>query len=195
MKHPPLTGMILAGGKSSRMGQDKASILWQEKSLLEHAVALLKPFCSEILILSSKPEHEIEGTTRIADLSPNMGPSGGMVSGLEIAKNEWTLLHLVDMPLVDTELITNLLQYWEAGFEAIHFQDGDNPRHYPCLYHRSAITHFRPNLERKNEGIRKVLRRMKVKLIATDRIFEEQFGPAFSNVNTPEDLKQIMKNG
>jgi molybdenum cofactor guanylyltransferase len=81
-----ITGIILAGGQSSRMGTDKAMLQIDGKTLMERAIEICKPICHEILISSNNPKHENFGFTVIPDEIKNCGPMGGIYSCLKNLK-------------------------------------------------------------------------------------------------------------
>jgi molybdenum cofactor guanylyltransferase len=78
-----ITGFILAGGQSSRMGTDKAMLQIDGKTLMERAIEICKPFCHEILISSNNPKHGNFGFAVISDEINNCGPMGGIYSCLK----------------------------------------------------------------------------------------------------------------
>ena len=86
-----ITGIILSGGQSTRMGTDKALLQINEKTLLENAIEICKPVCKEILISSNNPEHEKFGYKIIPDEIKNCGPLGGIYTCLKNSNTEWDL--------------------------------------------------------------------------------------------------------
>lgn len=97
-------GYVLAGGKSSRMGRDKALLLLAGKPLIEHAVTKLRRICSEVRILSAKP-----GLTPYAPLVPDLHPGCGPIAGIEAALahsgHDWNLVLPVDLPFLPTAFL------------------------------------------------------------------------------------------
>ena len=86
------TGIVLAGGKSSRMGQDKALLDYQGKRLIDYAIELLTPVCSEILISTNQPGYENLGFQLIVDQYPDCGYIGGLHAALANAANNWDVV-------------------------------------------------------------------------------------------------------
>lgn len=125
-----LRAAVLAGGKSSRMGQDKASLMLDGKSLLERAVALLQATGAEEVIVSGRPEHPLG----VRDLFPHCGPPGAVLS-LLAALNERDgldgaplLLIPVDMPLLTLPTLQYLLAGNVVGY-GVRFRN----QIFPCV--------------------------------------------------------------
>lgn len=95
------TGIILAGGKSQRMGTDKWLLLLKGKPFISHIYEAMKPiFGDNIVIVSSNPEYDKYGYKRIEDLISNKGPVGGLYTALKQSKTKFNLVLSVDVPLV-----------------------------------------------------------------------------------------------
>ncbi len=105
-----LSGLILSGGKSSRMGQDKAGLSYRNQAFLEKAIQLASQRCSRVFISSSHEHHVVPGVTRIPDAYPSDGPLSGLVSALEFYAAEAWLVLAVDLPLLRSDSLDLLLQ-------------------------------------------------------------------------------------
>jgi molybdopterin-guanine dinucleotide biosynthesis protein A len=92
-------GFVLAGGKSTRMGRDKALLELNGITLVERALQSLSEVCAEVAIAGGAPELERYGRV-IPDVTPGCGPLGGIVAALEQTRWEWNLFVPVDVPFV-----------------------------------------------------------------------------------------------
>ena len=100
----PWVGVVLAGGRSSRMGRDKARLAWRDQSLLAHACATLQAAGTcEVVVSGDYPEY-----AGIPDALPALGPLGGLASVVDALPDGVLLLVPVDMPLLTPELLTNV---------------------------------------------------------------------------------------
>ena len=100
----PISGYVLAGGRSTRMGRDKARIQLAGKPLVEHAVTKLRRVCAEVFILSA--DHVLSRFAPIVpDVHPDCGPIGGIEAALTHSRHDWNLFLPVDMPFVPTSLL------------------------------------------------------------------------------------------
>lgn len=95
-------GYVLAGGKSSRMGRDKALLVLAGEPLVARAVKKLRQLCAEVHVLSDNPALA-EFAPLVRDLHPGCGPIGGMEAALAHSAFEWNLFLPVDMPFLPAE--------------------------------------------------------------------------------------------
>jgi molybdopterin-guanine dinucleotide biosynthesis protein A len=102
-------GYVLAGGKSSRMGRDKALLELAGKPLVLHAVTKLRRVCAEVHLLSSRPELEVFAPL-VRDLHEGCGPMGGLEAALEHSPHEWNLFMPVDMPFLPAAFLDDWLR-------------------------------------------------------------------------------------
>ncbi|GIU81163.1 MAG: molybdenum cofactor guanylyltransferase [Acidobacteria bacterium] len=104
------SGFILAGGKSSRMGFDKAFLEICGKTLLEHAVDKLKPFCSRVFIVLSDVQESFPCSAELMfDILKGRGALGGIHTSLRNCKSEFAFILAVDLPLIRHETIKTLI--------------------------------------------------------------------------------------
>ena len=87
-----ITGIVLAGGKSSRMGTDKGLLKFNGKSFVQYSLDALKPLVSEIIIVSDDLNYDTFGLKRINDITKNAGPVAGICAGLEASSTEYNLI-------------------------------------------------------------------------------------------------------
>jgi molybdenum cofactor guanylyltransferase len=99
-------GYVLAGGRSSRMGTDKALLRLAGKPLVEHAVTKLRRICSEVHILSSNSELSLYAPL-VPDLHPGCGPLGGIEAALAHSTHPWNLFIPVDLPFVPSAFLND----------------------------------------------------------------------------------------
>jgi molybdenum cofactor guanylyltransferase len=120
-----ISGVVLAGGKSRRFGQDKGLFPFRGKALVEHAISILKPICSEVLISTNNPEaYAFTGLKTITDIHSDCGPIGGMHSGLFQAKGHVVFILGCDMPFVDGRVFSFLLDNIGDSHAAVAMHNG-----------------------------------------------------------------------
>lgn len=124
----PLVGLILAGGRSVRMGRDKALLRWDGVPATLRLRSLLEPFCTEIL-LSRAPDQDLpEGwneSEAVRDLDVASGPLRGILSVLAARPGKAVLAVAVDQPLLDSELLSTLTSGRNPSAHATCFLDSD----------------------------------------------------------------------
>lgn len=112
------SAIVLAGGKSSRMGRDKADLPFLGTSLLEYQISLLKHLGLDDIMVSGK-DCSLPGVRCIPDLCPERGPLAGIASCMREARHESCLVMAVDTPLVREDTLRALLKAYAEGSEKI----------------------------------------------------------------------------
>ena len=109
MVHSQLSGFVLAGGKSTRMGQDKAAVTLNGLTLLEHALAALRQVCRDVAILG---KHDLYGSLGpvYEDIFPGCGPLGGIHAALSNSQTRFNLIIAVDTPFLAPEFLSYLAE-------------------------------------------------------------------------------------
>ncbi len=192
----PVHGFVLAGGKSSRMGEDKALLRFRGRPMVEIAVEKLRGFCGEVTIAGNRGDLS-EFAPVVMETRVNVGPAAGVEAGLGVATEEWALFMPVDVPLVPQGL---LLRWAEAvisreGVVASHLHfEIDQPAF--CMLRRETLGKFSEALEGGERRLGELLKRVsdgrlwvyEVGGLACDCPGVEEGRRWFWNVNTPEDL-------
>ena len=185
-----LTGFVLAGGASRRMGRDKAQIPWGGGTLLTHAIEQMKRVVSEVLVVGTVTENLPVAV--LDDRFPGLGPLGGIHSALTCSTSAWNLILAVDLPLVTPTLLA-----WMADFrldtsqEAIVLRVNSRVQPLCGVYHRDLLLQIQEALARRESSIHRLLERLSTRIIEEDQLIAAGFAPEmFLNVNTPEDLER-----
>lgn len=185
---PSLNGLVLAGGASQRMGRDKRAIEYHGVSQLDYLTELLQEYVDEVFI-SCHPDRMANTTHKILkDTFLDLGPYGGVLSAFRFNPNVAWLTVPVDMPLLDAELISQLIKDRDATRLATCFHDPSTgfpeplltiwePRAYPVL------------LQNISQGI-SCLRRT---LINSDAKVLTMASPEkLRNANTVEEMEEMQ---
>ncbi len=145
-KQTGISGFILAGGKSSRLHQDKVLLPWNGRTLLTHTIERLQAVTSTVRICADRQDlaqYLPQSSNSIRDALPNTGPLGGIVAALSQSRTLWNFFLAVDLPLLPVELLralANQAQSAEAehpGTLCILPQIDGRPQPLCGLYHRS----------------------------------------------------------
>ena len=187
----PLMGLVLAGGKSLRMGQDKGAIAYHGIPQREYAAQLLSPFCKEVF-LSIRPDQlgDIGSAfPLLPDTFLGLGPLGAILSAFREKPNAAWLVIACDLPLLHADTLAQLVQERHCGRVATAFQSPENPFPEPLI----AIWEPRSYpllLQFLAQGIscpRKTLINSSIHLIHAND------ASALTNVNAPEEMAQVKK--
>lgn len=146
-------GYVLAGGKSSRMGRDKALLELAGEPLVRHAVKKLRRVCMDVRILSDNAELAAYAPI-VPDLHPGCGPMGGMEAALVQSLFQWNLFLSVDMPFLPTAFIWGWVRNWLAtekrggGSRVYMFTADGRPQPGFCMLHKDVRPFLSAALER-----------------------------------------------
>ncbi|MFD1613798.1 molybdenum cofactor guanylyltransferase [Gelatiniphilus marinus] len=182
-----ITGIILAGGKSSRMGTDKGFLMLDNKPFIQYSIQALKPLVSEIMIVSDNSNYDVFGLKRVNDIKKNAGPMAGIYSGLEASSTDYNLILSCDIPLISSEVLKKLIEVVDDNSEIIQIENHGKTMPLIALYKRHIKDTFNGFLQKDERRLRVAVKACKSKTIRLEKAHE------FStmNVNTKEELKQI----
>ena len=183
---------ILAGGKSLRMGRDKAMLEIGGDTMLERCIAALQPLGREILVVGDMPARKHLSECRmVEDLYPGAGPVGGIVTALSALGEEFHLIVACDMPFLQTPLLQLLIDAATDEHDAVVPWMEGRPDPLCAIYSYSCILPFQAFLSR---GLRAAHRALET--VHVHRIEESELRRAdpelvsFVNLNTPEDVER-----
>jgi molybdopterin-guanine dinucleotide biosynthesis protein A len=193
------TGIILAGGSSSRMGKNKALLPLpgnQAVTFVEHLASLLVECCVETLIVARDLDHAPDYTfpdVRVTfDKTPDIGPLMGLYSGLSAINTARALVIAVDLPFVQPALLSFLLSEPLTADTLLVPLVHDVPQVMLALYPRSLVPLVKEQLERGRRDLRCLLEVAPVQFVEEARLREvDPQLRSFVNINTPEELQNI----
>lgn len=184
-----ISGFVLAGGKSQRMGTDKALLDFQGKPLFHHMVSLIRPFCGEVFISGQNQNYVIADLRLIPDLYTNCGPIAGIYSSLRHSSTEWNLLVSVDVPFVNQELFQFLISNI-GDFDCIipEHQNGKEP--LVGLYRKCMAPIAKEMIEKGEYKLTTLLSGVNTLYLDCNFLIEK-YPRLFLNINRPEDYQSI----
>jgi molybdenum cofactor guanylyltransferase len=193
------SGIILAGGRSRRMGQNKALLPHpgdQSITFVENLVSILTNLCLEVLIVAQDEGHTtgytLPGVRLVFDQVPDHGPLMGLYSGLSAMTTQRGLVVAVDMPFVQPALLAFLLAQPLSEAMLVPLVN-DVPQVLLALYPRSIIPFIEERIDQGRRDPRSLLEIAPVQYIQEEQL--RRIDPhlrSFINVNTPEELGEIM---
>ena len=182
---PFFSAAVLAGGKSSRMGQDKAALPFGGTTLLAYQVQKLRALgIGDIMISGSK--QRVPDTCFVPDIHPGMGPLSGIHACLAAAKHEAVLFLPVDTPLLPPEALQALLDAHDGGITLL--RHGARTEPLIGVYDRAIAPLCEPILLSGTTGVKRLLEQVAPKLLELDGLPED----AFLNCNTQEEYRRIL---
>ncbi len=199
----PITGVVVAGGQSRRMGQDKRRLrLWGAASptLLEHTIDTLAQVCSEVVAVLNDPADWPSLPARIVgDIYPHGGALGGIYSGLVAAQTQHALVVAADLPLLSLALLRWMIAQ-PRDYDVLAPRLGGKARNklgvesMHAVYSRACLEPMQRQLEAGNPQVIGFFSEVRVRLIEPETIaYLDPSSHSFLNVNTPDELEQVRK--
>lgn len=178
-----LTGILLCGGKSQRMGTDKALLELQNQPMVRYPLKKLEATCSEILISANDNRLDFLGYRVVPDEIKNIGPIGGLYSCLKQSIHELNFVLACDMPLITGSLLRKMLQMAQSYDVVVPLV---NQRAEPLygLYHKNIVASIKYFIDQETYALHKLLSYMNVCYIKP----EPEDALELFNINTPAGI-------
>jgi molybdopterin-guanine dinucleotide biosynthesis protein A len=191
---PGVTGAILAGGESRRLGRDKVTLELGGRPLALWVAEALGPAVAELWLVTNHPQaHSALGLPLITDLVPFLGPVGGLATALFYARTPWVLLASADAPFLAPGLAAALAgAAGKLSRPALVCRTERGLEPFPGIYAVRLFSRVQDFLKEKRsfmgllEGLRPLVWEPE-----TWRAFDPE-GTSFENVNQPEDLARLQ---
>ena len=191
-----VTVVIQAGGRSSRMGQDKGLVLLAGRALVEHVLARVDGLGDEVLITTNNPAgYAYLGMPLASDATPGAGALPGLQTALQAAHGDHVLVVACDMPFLNRPLLAHLLSLapqadvvvpqWADRYQTLHAVYARRP----CL---AAVTQA---LAAGEKRLISFYPQVQVRAVTAAEVAEfDPAGRTFFNVNTPDDLAEARRH-
>ncbi|MCF8127757.1 MAG: molybdenum cofactor guanylyltransferase [Deltaproteobacteria bacterium] len=190
-----VSGIILAGGKSSRYGKNKALVEIDGVPLIERVMRVMEPIFSTVVLITNTPKtYSFLNVPMFEDRIKGLGPLGGILTGLKVISDNAGFFVACDMPFLNSGLIRYLTSVrhgfdvvvptFSGKFEALH-----------ALYTKNCLKEIEKLI---NDGIYQTIQLFEsvhVRFVAENEI--RRFDPelsSFSNINKPEELRKMKLN-
>ncbi len=192
-------GIILAGGRSQRMGTSKALLPLPDQpseTFLSRLASTLAPLCAEVLVVARDPTQfahtALPAARMVFDEKPGGGPLMGLYSGLNALQSSAALVVAVDMPFVQPALLTFLLSQYQENTLLVPVVEGV-PQVLLALYPRSILPLIESLLKQGKRAPRTLLEVAPVRYIEEAQLREvDPQLRSFIGVNTPAELKEVL---
>ena len=190
-----VTGVVLAGGESRRMGQNKALMPLGGERLVDRVARTLRACCAELLMVTNSPEVYADvGIRMVGDVWPGKGSLGGIYSAIHHAATPYVLVVACDMPFLQPASLTYLIE--QIGDYDVVIPDvlgEQQPLH--AIYGRACLEPIRRRLEADRLRIVGFLPDVRVRTVTAAEL--QSFDPgllAFQNLNTPEEFAAAARH-
>lgn len=184
-------GIILAGGRSKRMGKDKSLLIFEDKTLLQRMIDEQKKLIRDVYVIGKGTE-SFDNAEGILDKVENLGPIGGLFTAMSEIHANWYLISPCDMPfLKHTELKVILDEIENNRYEAIIAESKKGIEPLVAVYSSKIFPLMKQNIKNGNYAIRALFDKINKRFLKFDeQIFEKDI---FFNINYPVDYKNALQ--
>ncbi len=196
------SALILAGGRSRRMGyKEKALLPIGDKIILEHVMDALDGVVDEIIIsLRDAPQQELlnnytQGHDVVLDKLQDVGPLSGILEGSKAANGEYVFVVACDMPYINTDVVELLFKRAEGHDAAIPIWENEDlePMHAVYRTHPMTVETEKAILRNEKFVLAPVFKMKDLVFVKIDEIRElDPYLRTFVNVNTPDDVEKLQ---
>ncbi|MEI7884553.1 MAG: molybdenum cofactor guanylyltransferase [Clostridia bacterium] len=190
-----VNGILLAGGKSKRMGQDKLSMPLANKPLIEHAIERIRPHVAKLYVICNDvPKYKYLASTYqvelIKDIFPGSGPLGGIYTGLDYSDLLCNFVAAADMPFMDWQPVELLLQHVSDCDGVVPLDELGFYEPLFAIYQKSCLTAIKSQLDTGDYKISRFY--PQVKICFLQDVHFRHNDKIFFNVNTQADYLQLQ---
>lgn len=192
-----ITSIVLAGGRSSRLGREKLAEVIAGKSLIERAISRLSPLSQEIIVVisqkqarSSLPSYTYPEAKTVVDLYPEKGSLIGIYTGLVHSTNFINVVVACDMPFLNLELLQYMVKI-ASGSDVVIPRLGNQTEPLHAVYSKNCIKPIEERIKQGNLKVTGFFDSVKVRYLGEEEL--DRFDPerlSFFNINTEADLKR-----
>lgn len=186
-----VTGVILSGGKSSRMGTDKSLLTLGDKKVIEHIYKELKSCCDDVLVVANDPSPFTFLTNEIVrDRFPGKGPLAGLETAFYYKKADAYIVSACDTPLISRQVYTHLFSRLNDN-EAVVPVFNEQTHPLSGIYRRSVLEAVQKQLNKDELKVKSFFKHIEVNYVddfadISDKVLEKHF----FNMNTPSDYEE-----
>ena len=187
-----VTGVLLAGGKSRRMGEDKRYLVVGEHTLLERGLAVLRSIFQQVLVVIAQDSPALDADARIVrDLVPDCGSLGGLYTGLTQATTPYIFVVACDMPFLDQAVISQFTSR-RTSIDIVMAKLAGRLHPMHALYGKRCLPVIEQMVWARQLKIQEIVscESLRVQYVTeADLVGIDPSGRSFKNVNTPADLE------
>lgn len=186
------TALILAGGDSSRMGQDKAALVLDGATLLERVTDTMRGLFPGVLVSVRQPRAEV-ALPQVCDAEADGGPLAGLVAGLAEVDTPWMFVLACDMPFIQPAIVARMAEL-RGEHQAVVPRVGGHPQPLAAFYAVRALETMRARLAGEDRSLRGVLRELDVRYVEETELRE--WDPqlrGFFDLDTPQDYLAALE--
>ncbi|MEM7186568.1 MAG: molybdenum cofactor guanylyltransferase [Bacteroidota bacterium] len=176
-----ISAIILSGGKSSRMGTDKALLQLEGKTFLERIVDVVTPLVCNVVVIGDQAELEAYNLQHFPDLIPNSGPMAGIFTGLFYSESEYNLILSCDIPMINVAVIQELMASSNLDASVNQLKSDEQTLPLVAIYKKTCMHSCLEALKKGERRLQNWVAQLETNTIPLDPKWE----PYIRNINTP----------
>ncbi|MDR7372188.1 molybdenum cofactor guanylyltransferase [Flavobacterium aquidurense] len=185
-----LTVFILCGGKSSRMQSEKGLVLFQDKPFIEHIIQAILPITDQIKLITATKEYDYLPYQKIPDIISDKGPLGGIYTALTCSETEFNLILSCDIPLISTELLSELISKHNNEAEVTVFASESKLHPLIGIYSKKLLPVIKSAIDNNDLKMMNLIANIPHQVINIDE--SENFH--LTNINSADELNDLNIN-
>lgn len=184
-------GIVLSGGKSSRMGTDKGSLEIEGKKMVTYSIDTLSACgIQDVLLITNEPSKYADITcNKVSDEIPDLGPMGGMYTGLINSTSKFNIVLACDTPMIHKNVIVILMKYFKPPITCISYQGKIQP--LISIFSKEVIECIQQSIKSSKFKLVDFIKSMGGHILELDKYLPETESDCFVNVNSPQDLFKV----
>lgn len=188
---PELSVGILAGGNSTRMGQNKALMEWDQERMIDRLADRMGTFSEVIISAADRGVYEDMGLPVVYDIHRNIGPMEGIYQVLSKAENEYVFICAVDMPNISAQLVSYLADFICSDYDCYVIADEKHIQPLCAIYSKKILPVIKELIEKGEYRLRNILSRVRTKYISLE--YSRFDKSTVKNINTYTDYVESVK--
>ena len=190
-----ITGAVLAGGRSRRLGRDKATFPLAGRPLAHWITAAIGPLVDECWLISNQPLAHLKlGFPLLIDVLPGRGALGGLLSVMLIAKGSHILLSACDTPFLQPALLKAMVAQARGGLDAVVCRSSRGLEPLPGLFSCRLLPHLQTQIHTNDLRLRTLLNSCRTKILSPEEVCrEDPHELSFININTIADAARAAE--
>ena len=191
-------GIVLAGGRSARLGHDKLAEVFGGRTLVEIVVECVASLVDEVVIVTAGDRtmtafEEMSSVRVVTDLFPGKGPLVGLYTGLKESRSELNLVVAADMPFLSARLLRYMLEAAD-GYDVVVPRIGDKVEPLHAVYTASCLPRIETMLAEGELSVYRLIPRLVARYVDEDEVAAiDPERRSFFNINTEDDLRRARE--
>ena len=195
-KFPEISGIVLGGGKSRRMGEDKRCLKWEGVNFLDRVCQILSMSFEEVLVVTAERDYDCTHlpVRLVTDTIPDKGSIGGLYTGLVEATHPFVFVVACDMPFLKSDAISQVCSQPESDVVMVRLSKGLQPLH--ARYGKRCVPKIENMIHREDLRIQNLTLEEQLSVNILEESCFDHIDPnrkSFLNINTPADLEFARK--